>query len=441
MMKKIFTLLSGLCLFLFVNAQQTELKAIVPVPAQKLSGYTAPNGSCDTLNIFNANTWDAFYYLYRGGGSVLGVSNLRLPDRTTVLQTANFYDVSTAGYNYVSGGLVYFAFANSSDPSRLALDVIFRLYDDAGGLPGNLIDSAVLTLDQIHSDVVAHRLTEFKFAAPVLLPASKKFYISVDTHNFFWRSSAAKDTIAIVATGDDVTQNMAYSYMKSKTFAPKWVPVDTFFRNKEKSLDVTLFVFPYVTTTPDACSVLPVSIFNFGGTIQNYQAYLNWSTAMESNNKGFYVERSKDARNFTSIGFIAGAGNSSQVKHYSFIDANLKDINVSTTYYRLKQVDLDGKATYSKVLALSLEAIASKLKLYPNPAQDGATIEVGLDVASKVQVRIITNNGKIVQAVDKGTLNAGLQQIYLNTNGLSKGSYVVQVMVGNKNYSQIMVKQ
>ncbi len=440
-MKKIYSVLLLVFLFLKLNAQ-TGLKDVIPVSVKGTSGHNAPNRSCDTLDIFNANNWEAFYYQYGGGGSALGVCNLKTPDRTSILETANFYDVSAAGYNYVTGGLVYFVFANSSNASHLAWNVVFKLYDDAGtgGLPGNIIDSATLTLGQIHADVLAGKLTEFKFAAPVALPASKKFYISIDTHNFAWRP-LSKDTIAIVATADDVTPNMAYQYMKSKTFAPKWVAVDSFFSSKKSSLDVTLFAFPYVTATPDACSILPVSIFNFGGTIKNYQAYLNWSTAMENNDKGFYIERSKDARNFTSIGFVAGAGNSSQIKHYFFTDANLKDINVNTTYYRLKQVDLDGKATYSEILPLSLETIASKLKLYPNPVKDGATIEMGLNAASKVQLQIVAHDGKIVQAIDKGILSAGLQQIYINTNGLAKGSYIVHIKVGDKKYSQTMVKQ
>src|SRR6185503_6393916 len=109
--------------------------------------------------------------------------------------------------------------------------------------------------------------------------------------------------------------------------------------------------------------------FNFGGNIKDDQAYLNWSTAVESNNKGFYIERSKDGKDFTSVGFVQGAGNSSQITNYTYTDAGLKDINVSKTYYRLNQIDFDGKTTYSNVILLSLENLANagKWKLYPNP--------------------------------------------------------------------------
>jgi hypothetical protein len=79
--------------------------------------------------------------------------------------------------------------------------------------------------------------------------------------------------------------------------------------------------------------------------------------------------------------------------------------------------------------------------LYPNPVKDVVTIETSLDVAAKVHVRVITDNGKVVQDLDKGVLNAGLQQIYINTANLAKGSYVVQLTVGNNHYSQIMVRE
>ena len=113
-------------------------------------------------------------------------------------------------------------------------------------------------------------------------------------------------------------------------------------------LMLILYLFPYVSNAAGGCGVLPVSIFNFGGTIKRLQAYLNWSTASESNNKGFYVERSKDGQNFTSVGFVKGVGNSNKINNYSYTDATLKDINVTTTYYRLKQVDVDGKFLIQK---------------------------------------------------------------------------------------------
>jgi hypothetical protein len=184
-------------------------------------------------------------------------------------------------------------------------------------------------------------------------------------------------------------------------------------------------------------------MFNFGGIIKNSQAYLNWSTAVESNNKGFYVERSKDGKDFSSIGFVNGKGNTSQITNYSYTDASLKDINVTKTYYRLKQVDLDGKFAYSNVIALSLDNLAnnSKWKLYPNPAKEKATVEVNLEAASKVKAQLISRDGKVLLNTDKGVLNEGTQQFYINTQSIAKGSYILRITIGDKTYSQLLVKE
>jgi hypothetical protein len=442
-MRKLYALLTAVFFSLTLNAQVSDsLRSVDSVSIKGTSGHVAPNGTCDTLNLYTANNWQAFYYKYYGGGSPLGVCNLETPSKLRIIETANFYDASSSNYNYITGGLVYFAFANATDPTHLARHVYFKLYDAAGpgGEPGNLLDSTGLTLEEIHQDVLAGKMTEFKFKAPVQLPASKKFYISIDVRSFAW-GPVIKDTVVLVSTANGATQPNTFEYFLSDSVPLYWMAVDSFFAYNNKSLNVTLFTFPYVISTLDACSLLPVSIFNFGGAIKNYEAYLNWSTAMESNNKGFYVERSKDGRDFTDIGFVAGAGNSTQIKNYSFVDAGLKDIGVNTTYYRLKQVDNDGQFNYSQVLALNLQNNTSKLRLYPNPAIDIATVETNLDVASKVHVRVVSDNGTVVQDLDKGVLNPGLQQIYISTSNLAKGSYIIQLTVGNDHYSQIMVKQ
>jgi hypothetical protein len=438
-MSKIFTLLSALFIVVSLNAQHVELKQVVPKPYPGVSGYSAPNGTCDTLNAYAANDWSAYYYEYRGGGSVLGTNNLLATKNAKVLEDANYFDVTGSNYNFITGGLVYFASANSNIAADLNKNINFKIYDDAGGVPGTLLGSASLTLGQVQQDVEQGKLTEFTLASPIAVPVSQKFYVSVDHSNFTWHYPT-QDSIAIVATSNHATSNGAFQY-DSVNAVTQWSPVPDFWRNADHSdsLDVTLFIFPFVRNSLTTCNVLPVSIFNFGGFIKDFQAYLNWSTAAESNNKGFYVERSKDGRNFSSLGFVAGAGNSSQIKNYSYTDGALKDINVSTTYYRLKQVDLDGKFTYSNVLSLNLKNTA-QWKLYPNPVKDVATIELNLTASSKVNVQVISRDGKMVINSNKGILNQGTQQIFVDTKGLAKGSYVVRVKTDATTYSIPIIK-
>ena len=443
-MKKNFTLALVLFLCIYAKAQTPpdSLWSFKTIPVPPTTGHASPNGTCDSLNIYDANNWPAYYYRYTGGGFVFGTNTLRVVPHKRILQNANYFDVSATNYNYVSGGLVYFAVANSEIPGDLFKVIKIGLYNDEGGLPGKRVDSTVITLGQIRQDVLQGKLTEFKFSSPVSIRNLQKFYIAVDHRAFHW-TPGNRDSVAIVATSNDATANTAFQFFDDDT-GRGWKPVNQYWKDAAGDpLDVSLFIFPYVSEAPDGCGVLPVSMFNFGGIIKNSQAYLNWSTAVESNNKGFYVERSKDGKDFSSIGFVNGKGNTSQITNYSYTDASLKDINVTKTYYRLKQVDLDGKFAYSNVIALSLDNLAnnSKWKLYPNPVKEKATVEVNLEAASKVKAELISRDGKVLLNTDKGVLNEGTQQFYINTQSIAKGSYILRVTIGDKTYSQLLVKE
>lgn len=436
-MKTIFILLISTVIAAGLYAQNFQA---VPINGVTIGAST--DGMCDTLNGAEASSWPAYYYTYTGGGTIFGVGNLRDISKK-VIETANFFDISGSDYKYITGGLVYFAFANTNTPANLNKTVLFKLYDDAAGKPGAVVDSAVLTLAQIRDDVAAGRLTEFKFNTPVAINAAQKFYISVNTNKFRWAPNV-KDSIAIAATADDqLAANTAFHFLNEGRGLRTWYAVDDFWKSGNIALDVSLFIFPYVSEDAAGCQVvLPVSMFNFGGVIKDSKAYLNWSTAAESNNTGFYVERSNDGRDFASVGFVKGAGNTSSITNYSFVDVSLKDINVTTTYYRLKQVDVDGKFTYSKVLALNLETVdAAKWKIFPNPVKDVATIQVRLSAASKVSAQVISQDGKVLATVDKGIMPEGLQQFYINTQNIAKGTYVIRIKADDKIYSGLIVKQ
>lgn len=105
-----------------------------------------------------------------------------------------------------------------------------------------------------------------------------------------------------------------------------------------------IFITLASTTNP-----LPVQLITFNGNCIDKKAMLNWITTSEFNNYGFYVEKSNDGNFWFSIGFVSGNLNSNTINQYSFIDQD----PYSTTYYRLKQIDVDGNATYSDVIVLN----------------------------------------------------------------------------------------
>jgi len=105
---------------------------------------------------------------------------------------------------------------------------------------------------------------------------------------------------------------------------------------------------------------------------------LNWATTSEINSKFVSVERSIDGINFSSIGTVIAAGNSSITNNYNFVDTNAMNLPVSILYYRLKQVDIDGKFSYSIIVAIKIVHSYSEPQItaYPNPFTQNITLRV-----------------------------------------------------------------
>ncbi|MCE7064326.1 T9SS type A sorting domain-containing protein [Dyadobacter sp. CY326] len=124
-----------------------------------------------------------------------------------------------------------------------------------------------------------------------------------------------------------------------------------------------------IVTSEECLIVFPVELVSFTGMPVVEGNKLRWRTASEVINKGFEIERGNNARSFTKIAFVEGSGNSNQEQQYSYTDSS----PFSTTYYRLKQLDFDGKSTYSKIIVLRTGEHAAKV--YPNPARGLLNIE------------------------------------------------------------------
>jgi len=178
-------------------------------------------------------------------------------------------------------------------------------------------------------------------------------------------------------------------------------------------------------------TVLPVELASFKANRKNTTTILDWSTASEKDNEKFEVERSQDGKQFSKIGEVAGNGTSSKKLNYSFTD------NKPTTgvnYYRLRQVDFDGTAEYSKTIAVNFEAAkagAAIAQVYPTIATSQVTVAltmaagtsdiVVLDAAGKtVATYAQVNNSE--QVVPVQNLKAGIYFVTVN-NGQVRETY------------------
>lgn len=134
-------------------------------------------------------------------------------------------------------------------------------------------------------------------------------------------------------------------------------------------------ILPATPGSLNTCTkgALPVTLSSFNYTVNNKTVQLTWATASESNNDYFDVERSNDGTNFHSIGKVKGAGTSSITKNYSFNDNNPDYID----HYRLKQVDLDGKLSYSKILFVKVPK-SNPLLLLQNIVKNNVQVHINL---------------------------------------------------------------
>jgi hypothetical protein len=115
---------------------------------------------------------------------------------------------------------------------------------------------------------------------------------------------------------------------------------------------------------------LPIELISFRAALRNDAVQLFWETATEKNNKGFQIERSLDGKNWSTIAFVESVGNSTTIQRYQYTDIN----NLNTvTYYRLKQIDSDEKASYSKIININTSGNAP-VKIQLNTTQTLLTV-------------------------------------------------------------------
>lgn len=157
---------------------------------------------------------------------------------------------------------------------------------------------------------------------------------------------------------------------------------------------------------------LPVKLISFTAKNEKQNNKLTWSTTSEVNNAGFEIEKSVDGVSFKKIGFVDGAVDSELLKTYTFVDTH----PLLITYYRLKQIDQDGKSEFSRII--SVEGYQTPLQIFPNPASGHVVVK---DSQKDKNVVIRDLKGRIVL---KDRLSSDQT---VNTTHLSTGTYLLTV--------------
>lgn len=177
--------------------------------------------------------------------------------------------------------------------------------------------------------------------------------------------------------------------------------------------------------------ILPVSYLSFDGVVNDKSVLLKWITAQEMNNSHFEVERSFDMNNYTTIGMVLdGFAANGTGKSYQFKDNAAELQGKTIVYYRLKQIDIDGKATYSKVLAVRMQAKAGvTMQASPNPFVENLNIRFNATETGIAQIRILNSYGQTLLS-KQSPISKGYNNVQVDgLNGLAAGMYIAQLVL------------
>ncbi len=176
--------------------------------------------------------------------------------------------------------------------------------------------------------------------------------------------------------------------------------------------------------------MIPVELTSFTASVSAGMVTLNWTTASEINNHGFEIERINDG-NWTTIGFREGAGTSTDIRSYSFID-KVSGIQAEHLSYRLKQVDYNGQSSYSDVVEVSLSPVKYNLdQNFPNPFNPSTIISFSIPQRENVSLDIYNLLGQKVTSVVNKEMESGRYDIKFNASNLSAGIYFYILRAGN----------
>jgi len=186
-------------------------------------------------------------------------------------------------------------------------------------------------------------------------------------------------------------------------------------------------------------TVLPVELMAFDAqTTEGGKSLLKWATASESNNAGFDIEASQDGVRFEKIGFVKGNGTTNGVKTYSFTDEKVAS---GLTYYRLKQVDIDGRFEYSKVISVLRKSDKfNAISVSPNPANDVLNIVVETKNDDDLEINLLDVFGETIKQ-QKTATQQGLNTKSLNLQDLPNGIYFLHLQQGTERIIRKIIKK
>ncbi|MFZ1313275.1 MAG: T9SS type A sorting domain-containing protein [Chitinophagaceae bacterium] len=179
--------------------------------------------------------------------------------------------------------------------------------------------------------------------------------------------------------------------------------------------------------------ILPVTWLYINGQWQSNAAQIKWATTSETNTKYFEIEHSSNGINYSKIGTVGAAGNSSLTQRYDFLHTSP---TLGKNYYRIKQIDLDGRFTYSTIIVLHKSDLRTNTFIAPNPVHNETTVYFGEEGSKTLQ--LINLNGNILRT-DK--IGPSINRYTIKLDKLSPGLYLLRLQTTNGTTTYKIIKQ
>ena len=179
----------------------------------------------------------------------------------------------------------------------------------------------------------------------------------------------------------------------------------------------------------DGIVIVPVELTSFTSILINGDVILEWSTATETNNQGFEIQRRNKESEYQKIDYVPGNGTTTQVQNYTYVDSKVAN---GKYYYRLKQIDFDGTFEYSNEVAVNVTIpLEFALKQnYPNPFNPTTTIIYSLPKTTVVTIRIYDALGSEVASLVNEEKPAGSYEIEFEGSEFTSGIYFYKLQAG-----------
>ena len=441
-----------------------------PCPVEAASNPTPPNGSVVPANLATlswqngagANTNEL--YFGQTPGTMILVQSGALDTSWAVTggplpyNTSYYWQVKEIGDTCTKSGPIW-SFTTEQDPN-LVQDTLFM--DDFTAGCGNWTitnDGGTCVWDCNH-DASEYQLGSTPAAGTVMaadvdfcgsgtsLLSTATLNTPIDATNYTTVTIEWDQDFRTLNTSDDAYVEASTDGGSTWQEVASWLGVDS--RDVHVSYDITSmvagqsFLVRYRSVQPgwdwwwavDNIKVVgqyiqPVEFTAFNANINEGKVSLNWSTSTETNNKGFEVQRKSENGNFERVGFVNGAGSTTDPQSYSYTDSKVNNGNYS---YRLKQVDFNGSFSYSKEVNVKVD-VPLQFALdqnYPNPFNPSTQIKYSIPQDAFVTLTVYNSLGQKVATLVNGTVKAGQHNVNFNASNIASGVYFYRLEANNK---------